>query len=159
MSDLEIPERGYRQLRKGRWSVPERHYFITTNLDKRRELFNSPAAADIVKQCVQWMEDQSRWTWISYVIMPDHFHLVLQLGRNWTLSQCMKSFKTFTSRRIGEALHMDDSVWQEGFFDHCFRSDEKFFEVLFYVYWNPVKAGLAGPFQTDYPHWACKEPY
>ncbi len=153
------PPKGYRQLRKGRSSNPGFYYFITTNLMNRRPLLKSEDAADEVKRSIHWMEEAGRWTCISYVLMPDHIHLVIRLGENSSLPGCMKTFKSYTANRISKLTSASFPIWQDGYFDHRFRTDGKFFQVLFYVFWNPVEAGLVEPFSMDYPHWDCREPY
>ena len=159
LPSIPPPGRGTRQLRKGRQSIPGHYYFLTANLHGRRSLFHDPASALIVKASVDWMEANGRWTWVTYVLMPDHIHLVVRLAGKSDLAKCMMTFKGFTGKRLAASMPPDTAVWQRGYFDHHFRSDEKFYEVLFYVYWNPVRAGLAEPFATDYPHWDCREPY
>ena len=72
-----------------------------------------------------------------YVIMPDHVHLFVRGGRNFTLSSWIGGLK----RAISVALKLP-RLWQPGFFDHILRSDESYAEKWSYLRDNPVRAGL-----------------
>jgi REP-associated tyrosine transposase len=72
-----------------------------------------------------------------YVIMPDHVHLFVRGGRNFTLSPWIGGLK----RAMSVALK-SPGLWQPGFFDHILRSDESYAGKWNYVRDNPVRAGL-----------------
>jgi len=46
--------------------------------------------------------------------------------------------------------HQHGVDWQENFFDHRIRAEEKYSEKVQYVWDNPVRAGLVGNMQ-DWP--------
>jgi len=73
------------------------------------------------------------------VVMSNHVHLVLRL-REGTLSQVLKSIKSFTSRRIPHAI---GGLWQDENFDHILRTEEDWIAKVDYVRSNPVKSGLS----------------
>src|SRR5262249_47742285 len=72
-----------------------------------------------------------------YVIMPDHVHLFVRGGRNFTLSWWVGGLKRAISVALGSP-----KLWQPGFFDHILRSDESYGEKWNYVRENPVRGGL-----------------
>jgi REP element-mobilizing transposase RayT len=69
--------------------------------------------------------------------MPDHVHLFVRGGRDFTLSSWIGGLK----RAISVALE-SGKLWQPGFFDHILRSNESYAEKWNYVRENPVRAGL-----------------
>ena len=75
--------------------------------------------------------------------MPDHIHFFCraELGAK-SLSEFMRQWKEWTSKRIKRALSLQSQVWQEEFFDHVLRSAESYSEKWNYVWDNPVRAGL-----------------
>ena len=103
----------------------------------------------------------------SYVIMPDHLHLIVlpleYQGKNQTISDLMRDFKKFTSKRITEKLkqmnHEDllaffsrsaepykrqiYKVWDEGFFDENIFTQEFLNQKIQYIHYNPVRKSLA----------------
>ena len=76
-----------------------------------------------------------------YVIMPDHVHLFVPSGADFSLGRWIGPLKQALagaanlSRQVGQ-------IWQEGFFDHVLRSDESYSQKWNYVRENPVRAGL-----------------
>jgi len=56
-----------------------------------------------------------------YVIMPDHVHLFVRGGPDFTLSSWIGGLK----RAMAVALK-SPRLWQPGFFDHVLRSDESY---------------------------------
>jgi len=70
----------WNDLRKGRFSQPYGEYFITFNCQNRRELFNNFELAQIFCQQLCLNENKHECCWLAWVLMPDHFHGLLQLG-------------------------------------------------------------------------------
>ncbi len=72
----------------------------------------------------------------SYVIMPNHIHLIIILNNgtdNISISSIIRSFKTLVTKRIGK------SIWQSKFYDHIIRDYDDYLIRLNYIYENPVK--------------------
>ena len=150
-----FPSRGSHQLRKGRQSIPEVHYFLTTSTFDQKPILSSSEVVQIIFDTFEWLEAQGRIRWICIMIMPDHLHTVIQLGRDQTLPKVMHSLKTFTARQINEQRGERSTVWQEGYYDHGIRKDESLNEIIRYCYENPVRQGLVKQ-AKDYPYWQCK---
>ena len=82
----------------------------------------------------------------SYVIMPNHIHVLLIIKEdgqsrtpvptnvmrsNSTLSKFISTFKRFCNKEYGE------NIWQPRFNDHVIRSRKDYEEHLRYIYENP----------------------
>lgn len=130
-------------LRKGRQSVSGWPYYITKLIQRRKR-------GDLIKrECAQfvidtfkWANQQSWWVNLGFVIMPDHYHLIIGLGNVKTLSDAIKSVSMFTARKINALIGQRGDFWHEGFYDHVVRDRRDFDRILAYVHNNPVKAGL-----------------
>ncbi len=84
-------------------------------------------------------------TLFSYIIMPDHIHLVLGIGcddstqktltrrSSTNISTIIKSLKRVTNREIGEDL------WQPRYHDHVIRSEQDLITKIQYVETNPLR--------------------
>jgi REP-associated tyrosine transposase len=72
-----------------------------------------------------------------YIIMPDHVHLFVRGGPDFTLSSWVGGLKRAMSVAV-----KSPRLWQPGFFDHVLRSDESYADKWNYVRDNPVRAGL-----------------
>ena len=79
---------------------------------------------------------------LAYVVMPDHFHWLIQLPDRASLSQSVSNVKSLSARGINEISRTTGSVWQRGFFDRGVRSDEDLVAVARYIIANPLRAGI-----------------
>ena len=80
----------------------------------------------------------------SYVIMPNHIHILLHIQegpsrtpvptlQNSTVSRFVSTFKRFCNREFGENL------WQARFYDHIIRDEKDYHQHLKYIAENPCK--------------------
>ena len=83
----------------------------------------------------------------SYVIMPNHIHMMLHIsadipgdGPMWSsaptktnISSMIRSWKTLVTKEIGE------SIWQRSFYDHIIRNEEYYYLRVRYIEENPRK--------------------
>ena len=138
-----------RNLRKGRYSHPGLYYFLTTSVSGRRPIFTDDDNATIVLNSIRWLRLAGRFLVDAAVVMPDHLHIVGELGQS-TLSQVMHSLKSFSGRQL-VAAGVIPPVWQDGYYDHGLRDDEDYRLKIRYVLQNPVRAGLVRRVH-DYPH-------
>ncbi len=148
------PLKGSRLLRKGRTSIKNQHYLITTAVHKRRSVLNQPETAKIILSSLHWLESQKRITLDGAVIMPDHLHFVAAL-RQCSLSKLMRGFKSYTAKEINSCLNRDGTFWQSQYHDHALRKDEDLNNVVLYTLNNPVRAGLVDDFH-EHPYWYCR---
>ena len=78
----------------------------------------------------------------AFVVMPDHFHLLVGLLRDLTLSFWMKCLMSFVSAKTTSQLRVFGCHWQEGFYDTAVHSEKQFNYLTDYIHHNPVRAGL-----------------
>ena len=144
---------GYRALRRHRSSIPGQAYLLTTVCRDRQRLFADPAVAAIVSRAMSatplWSEAQL----LAWVLMPDHWHGLVQLGRQRPLSALMQRAKADASRDCALALGLPP-LWQAGFHERMVRSDVDLAVLARYVVANPIRAGLVKRLD-DYPYWGC----
>ena len=138
-------------LRKGRHSVPGQVYLVTFTTAGRRPLFAEPDCAMAVARAIA---DQRLWTdakLLAWVLMPDHWHGLVELGQRDSLSRIVQRLKTNTSRTVGDALQAMP-VWCKGFHDRALRQDEAVRDAARYLVMNPVRAELVRRV-GEYPYW------
>ena len=148
------PQKGSRLLRKGRNSIKNQHYLLTTAVHTRKPVLNHPETAQIILSSLQWLESQKRIILDAAVIMPDHLHFVAGLRKD-SLDRLMHSLKSYTAKKINALLNRQGAFWQLQYHDHAVRRDEDLNDIVLYVLNNPVRAGLVRDFH-DYPYWYCK---
>ena len=84
----------------------------------------------------------------SYVIMPNHIHILLYIKNegqsrtpvptkldraNSTFSQFVSTYKRFCNKEYGE------NIWQARAYDHIIRNKEDYEKHLKYIYENPMR--------------------
>ncbi|MCU0586383.1 MAG: transposase [Desulfobacterales bacterium] len=145
---------GSHQLRRGRASIANQAYFITTAVYERIPVFANPQAANIVLNALKWLEQTDRMKLDAAIVMPDHIHFIAAL-KNADLPKLMQSLKGYTSRAINTLMNKKGAFWQDQYHEHAIRKDEVLNEVVLYMLHNPVRAGLVKDFH-DYPFWYCR---
>ena len=156
-------------LRMGRLGISNHCYFVTTTIARRRPILAQAVAARIVVDCLCWLQDEGKVRLMGFVVMPDHIHVAFVLepaesragGRSYevdsrhnavvgaasrprsSLAHVMRTFKSYTARKINESLALKGSLWQEAYHDHFVRDRKDFETRLSYMHGNPVRKGLS----------------
>jgi type I restriction enzyme R subunit/putative DNA methylase len=85
----------------------------------------------------------SRYLLKEWVVMPNHVHVNVWPMPNHVLSDILKSWKQFTSRKAKRIIAMgDEPFWQPESYDHWIRDDDERARIARYIRNNPVSAGL-----------------
>jgi REP element-mobilizing transposase RayT len=87
-------------LRVGRVSVTNQVYLITTVTHKRLPLFRELKNGRCVVNALLAAERSA--TTLSYVVMPDHLHWLMQLREDATLSRVMQLVKTNSAKSYNQ---------------------------------------------------------
>ncbi|MEZ6054578.1 MAG: transposase [Planctomycetaceae bacterium] len=101
-----------------------------------------PDVAAIVGDSLRFF-DGDRYDLDSFIVMPNHVHVLVQFRHPTTLRQQTRSWLQYTARRINELIGARGPFWQSEPFDHLVRSPEQFSYLQRYIAENPVKARLA----------------
>jgi REP element-mobilizing transposase RayT len=128
-------------LRRGRISLPQHVYFITTTTANRYPHFADPirarAACRVIEAKATWGDAQL----MSWVLMPDHWHGLVQLGQRDSLPLVVNRFKS----RVTKALRANgttDPIWARSYFERAVRADHDLETAARYLVADPVRAGL-----------------
>ncbi len=126
------------------WENPGSAYFITFNVAIGYEL--TPPAKDIVLAAIKYHIDK-KYKLYACVVMKTHVHIVLlpleqSRGVYYSLAQIMHSIKSYSAHEIQRVLHVKGSIWIDENYDRIIRNENDFFDIMNYVIFNPVKAGI-----------------
>jgi len=93
--------------------------------------------------------DKYMLEFISYVIMDNHVHFVIKtVVGGATISQIMQYAKSNTAQQYNKKMGRTGAFWNERFKDVIVehqKEPEKYFNwLMWYLGFNPVRAGLAG---------------
>ena len=122
------------------WVEPGALFHIRVAMDrpKAQKPLTDPLLAQAILDSAKFYEAKMRWHITLFLVMPDHLHALVSFGRDTSMSEVIKGWKRFHAR----ANHI---MWQEGYFDHRLRADERSTQLLAkmnYIRQNPVAAGL-----------------
>jgi putative transposase len=122
-------------LRKGRFSQLNSAYFVTKCvLDKDRLILNSEMTAPIIINTLKWMVEHGFIRLGGFVIMDDHYHLIMALVGNKSLAQPIASIDRYSAMEINHLLGYTGKVWQTGYHDHAIRNYEDYLDILHYIH-------------------------
>jgi REP element-mobilizing transposase RayT len=115
-------------------------FHIRIALDRNREQrpLTTSSLAESLLDSVRFYEAEQRWHIMLFLLMPDHLHALVSFAPDESMSSVIGDWKHFQTRQ-------HDAAWQEGFFDHRLRDDERgeqLSEKINYIRQNPVVAGL-----------------
>jgi type I restriction enzyme, R subunit len=106
-------------------------------------VLKEPANAKIVADALRHF-DGERYEIASFVVMPNHVHVLFRpLGKH-ALPEILKSWKGFTARAINKRMGKTGELWQDEYWDRLIRNERHFFKVAEYIRENPMKAKLEG---------------
>jgi putative DNA methylase len=102
-----------------------------------------PEIAAIVADAIRYGEQKlDRIKLHSYVIMPNHVHLLIT--PKVAAGLWLRTLKGFTAHEANLILkRTGNPFWQSESYDHLARSGDEFTRIQRYIENNPVKAGLA----------------
>ena len=132
-------------------------YFVTGTIIQWLPLFSNPEVAQIVLDSLAFMQEKGRLILYAYVIMENHFHMVVS---SIELSKELGDFKSFTARKIidyyiqkdalpvlkrlsnGKQSHKKDreyQFWQEGNHPQQIRTREMMIQKIGYIITQSAK--------------------
>ncbi len=100
-----------------------------------------PNVRGVVKEALQAF-DGEQYELGSFVIMPNHLHLIIRPFGGFALEKILQSRKRRTSRLINETLGRSGTLWQQESYDRIVRDAEHLWRVLQYIGKNPRLAGI-----------------
>lgn len=130
--------------------------FITAVTKNREPIFSQRKNIILFIQTMREVQAINHADMISYVILPDHVHLIIKTHK-CTSMQIMNSLKrNFTKN--WRLLTSDDiekynplSLWQPKFWEHVISRDQDLHAYINYVINNPVKHGYVDD-PEDWPY-------
>jgi len=138
-------------------------HFITCSCYRRRPVLGTAYRRDLLLEVLEEVRRRHRFVVLGYVVMPEHFHLLISEPQETTPSVVMQVLKQRFARQIlrrsrlaqgrGQGAlwaEVAGEIWQRRFYDFNVWTERKRIEKLRYMHRNPVKRGLV----TQPEHWA-----
>jgi len=130
-------------------------HFIICSCYRRLPFLNSAKSRDRFLSILEQTRERYRFVVVGYVLMPEHFHLLITEPEVETPSTVMQVLKQRTAHsllprrkrhdpRQGQLFGEESkrAFWQARFYDFNVWTTKKRVEKLRYMHRNPVKRGL-----------------
>jgi putative transposase len=149
-----------------RYYLPNRLVFITCVTHDRCHYLEGERNLLVFWETLRNVQAIHLFHLFAYVILPDHFHWILQLPEcDPNFSHVLHSVKSNFARNLRFALSIQHpiNVWQDRFWDHVIRDEMDLKNHLDYIHWNPVKHSYASQpedwKESSYDFWLKKGVY
>ena len=126
-------------------------YFITADCFEKKSMLQSDRSALLLIDVLYHYRGQRKYLLHEFVVMPNHFHLLMTPDGEVTLERAMQLIKGGFSFRAGRELGIRGEIWQTSFHDRRVRDVEEYGTFREYIHQNPVKAHLVERAE-DWPH-------
>ena len=127
-------------------------HFITCSCYQRTPWLDTDERRDLFLRVLDEVRKEHRFVVVGYVVMPEHFHLLMSEPQVGTPSTAMQSVKQRFAQRVvprrrqrrpaQRPLSDPLPIWQPRFYDFNVWTEHKRIEKLRYMHLNPVKRGL-----------------
>lgn len=112
-------------------------YFVTSQTIQRKPFFRYERWAALFQEVLQHYRGTS-FLLHAYVIMPDHFHLLISPLES--LEKAVQNIKGGFSFRAKRAFDWKQDIWQPGFSDHRIRDAQDLDRHVAYIENNPLRS-------------------
>jgi putative transposase len=136
---MSIP---HRHSDPGNVFLRERTFFVTSSICGKRSLLQSDRAAGLFVLVLRDYLMQGRYRLHEFVVMPDHFHLLVTVDGGMTIERAVQFIKGGFAFKAARELGFHAPVWQKGFSEIRVLDVESFHNFAKYIWNNPVKRGL-----------------
>ena len=117
-------------------------YFVTASTFGKKALFQTERTALLFLDVLSHYRTQGKFLLHEFVVMPDHFHLLITPCHGTTLERAIQLIKGGFSHRLKKELGVNSQVWQTSFYDRRVRDAAEYQKFREYIHQNPVALSL-----------------
>jgi putative transposase len=128
-----------------------RTFFVTSSTWDKRNLLQSDRTARLFLKVLYEYRAQGKFRLHEFVVMPDHFHMLLTVGSEIGVEKAVQFIKGGFAFRAGKELSMKAPIWQKGFSEVRILNAVAYAQVREYIRNNPLKRRLVLTAE-QYPH-------
>ena len=120
-------------------SIIAEHFDLEPSVGSR--ILEQKNLASIVEGAMLHFQGE-RYALSGWCVMPNHVHAVVTPYADYSLSQILHSWKSYSAHQINKTLGRNGKIWEKESFDHLVRNEKAFEAFVVYTEANPVVAGL-----------------
>lgn len=149
-------------------------YFITITTEGWVDVFTRLSQKMIIIDSLRYCQAEKGLSIFAYCLMSNHLHLFCRADGKYLLSEIMRDFKKFTSKKIIETVQSEPEsrrewmleyfkeacahlsreqkfkVWQDGYHAEEVFSNRWIREKIHYIHQNPVKEKIVSEAEHYY---------
>jgi len=150
-----------------KYSVTDQNeiYFITTTVVGWIDAFTRKELAEVIIESLKYCQSEKGLIIYAWCLMPSHLHMIVNATEDKKLSDIIRDFKKFTSKKIIKTIgeinesrewlldkfafaarmnikNKDYKFWQDGFHPIILYSNEFKDQKLDYIHNNLIEAGI-----------------
>lgn len=115
-----------------------RTFFITSAAKDRRRIFQTERMARLFVEVLQDNPKKGRFLLHEFVVMPDHFHVLITPAENVPVEKAVQYMKGGFSFRAGKELAYKAEIWQQSFAERRIKDARDYESHRRYIWENPV---------------------
>jgi len=127
--------------RRPRLHAPGLLYHLMVRGNNGQAIFLNAADYEACLRALQTTRERYPFALYAYVLMPNHLHLLLEVGRAST-GRVMQAFLTGYARRFNRVHRRRGHVFQGRYKAIICERDKYLLALVRYIHLNPVRAGL-----------------
>ncbi len=124
-------------------AVGNRIFFVTSSIWGRRPVLQTERSARLFIHTLYHDRAQERYELHEFVVMPEHFHVLISVDREATIERAVQFIKGAFSFRAAREFGLRAPVWQKGFSESRILDLTAFANCRGYIHQNPVVRGLS----------------
>lgn len=128
-----------------------RTFFVTASTSGKRHTLQSDRSSGLFLKVVYEYRARGIFRLHEFVVMPDHFHLLLTLESGITIERAVQFVKGGFAFRAGKEFGTKAPFWQKGFSEVRIWDADRFQAAANYIRNNPVAAHLVLD-ASKFPH-------
>ncbi len=126
-------------------------HFITCRFFRHEPKFSVEKHRDLFVQLLEELRLKFRFKVVGYVVMPDHFDLLMAEPEIDTVANSIEMLRKRYGRRYNNSARSVDQVWETRYADTHIYDQARIEERLRFMHEQPVKAGLvASPTEWEW---------
>lgn len=129
-------------MRKNRVLKNGARYHVSVRVNNRELLLKSCVAKLIFVAVLKKAKQKYKFSVENYVIMGNHFHMIINPQKDESLSRIMQWFLSVFARVYNKRFGRSGHFWGERFFSRIINSFSDYLNTFDYIDRNPIVAGL-----------------
>ena len=151
----------FKQHRPPHYYFDQKIYFITARTINKEKFFNTKEKKNILKKIIKEAGDKFQITFYAWIILDNHYHLLLNISQGKLLSAFMKAINGKSAFLLNKIDKTEKRKIWFNYWDRCIRNEKDFWIRFNYIHHNSIKHGCVKEMKdhqfSSYNNWIEKE--